>query len=64
LFSRVLVWSRTAFDRRRHLRASLPATILREGRLLYETAADAQALAQEVVSAIHARLPEEAFPET
>ncbi|MGH7430182.1 MAG: nucleotidyltransferase domain-containing protein [Candidatus Methylomirabilaceae bacterium] len=31
----VLVWTRTAFDRRTHLRASLPATILREGRLLH-----------------------------
>ena len=31
----VLVWTREAFERRRHLRASLPATVLREGRLLY-----------------------------
>ena len=31
----VLVWSRDAFDRRLHLRASLPATIVREGKLLY-----------------------------
>lgn len=31
----VLVWTRQAFDSRVHLRASLPATILREGRLLY-----------------------------
>jgi len=31
----VLVWTRSAFDRRTHLRASLPATILREGRLLH-----------------------------
>jgi len=31
----VLVWTREAFDSRSHLRASLPGTILREGRLLY-----------------------------
>lgn len=31
----VLVWTRTAFDERTHLQASLPATILREGRLLH-----------------------------
>ncbi|MGH7674429.1 MAG: nucleotidyltransferase domain-containing protein [Gemmatimonadales bacterium] len=31
----VLVWTRSAFDARTHLRASLPATILREGRLLH-----------------------------
>lgn len=31
----VLVWTREAFDSRLHLRASLPATILREGTLLY-----------------------------
>ena len=31
----VLVWTRQAFDERLHLRASLPATILREGRLVY-----------------------------
>lgn len=31
----VLVWSTDRFDRRAHLRASLPATVLREGRLLY-----------------------------
>jgi predicted nucleotidyltransferase len=31
----VLVWTTSAFDSRRHLRASLPAAILREGRLLY-----------------------------
>jgi len=31
----VLVWTREAFDSRLHLRASLPATIQREGRLLY-----------------------------
>lgn len=31
----VLVWTRSAFERRTHLRASLPATILREGRLLH-----------------------------
>ncbi len=32
----VLVWPRSRFDERRHLRSSLPATILAEGRLLYE----------------------------
>ena len=31
----VLVWPKRAFDERLHLRASLPATILREGQLLY-----------------------------
>jgi predicted nucleotidyltransferase len=31
----VLVWTRGRFESRAHLRASLPATILREGRLLY-----------------------------
>ena len=31
----ILVWSREAFDDRLHLRASLPATILREGTLLH-----------------------------
>ncbi len=31
----VLVWTRSAFDRRLELRASLPATIVREGRLLH-----------------------------
>ncbi|MBM4038019.1 MAG: nucleotidyltransferase domain-containing protein [Planctomycetes bacterium] len=31
----VLVWTRSAFDCRLHLRASLPATVVREGRLLY-----------------------------
>ena len=31
----VLVWSESYFDRRAHLAASLPGTILREGRLLY-----------------------------
>ena len=30
-----LVWTRTAFDRRAHLKASLPGTVLREGVLLY-----------------------------
>jgi predicted nucleotidyltransferase len=32
----VLVWTREEFDKRTHLVASLPATILREGVLLYE----------------------------
>jgi predicted nucleotidyltransferase len=31
----VLVWPRSAFEARLHLRASLPATVLREGKLLY-----------------------------
>jgi predicted nucleotidyltransferase len=31
----VLVWSRTDFDDDLPLRASLPATVIREGRLLY-----------------------------
>ena len=31
----ILVWTREAFDSRIHLRASLPATITREGQLLY-----------------------------
>jgi predicted nucleotidyltransferase len=31
----VLVWSREEFDKRLHLRASLPSTIVREGRLLH-----------------------------
>ena len=31
----VLVWTRSEFDRRLHLRASLPSTIVREGKLLY-----------------------------
>jgi predicted nucleotidyltransferase len=31
----VLVWSIQAFENRRHIVASLPATIVREGRLLY-----------------------------
>ncbi len=31
----VLVWPRQAFEERLHLKASLPATIVREGKLLY-----------------------------
>ena len=31
----VLVWTREQFDGRRHLRASLPGAIAREGKLLY-----------------------------
>lgn len=31
----VLVWTRTAFEQRLHLKASLPATIVREGTLLH-----------------------------
>ena len=31
----VLVWSRTEFEKRLHLNASLPSTVLREGKLMY-----------------------------
>ncbi len=31
----VLIWTRSAFDERLHLNASLPATIVREGQLLH-----------------------------
>lgn len=31
----ILVWSRAAFDARLHLKASLPATVVREGTLLH-----------------------------
>jgi uncharacterized protein len=31
----VLVWTRSEFDKRLHLKASLPSTILREGKLLH-----------------------------
>ena len=31
----VLVWTRSRFDRRLHVVASLPSTILREGRLVH-----------------------------
>ena len=31
----VLVWTESSFSKRLHLRASLPSTVLREGRLLY-----------------------------
>lgn len=31
----VLVWPRTEFEKRLHLNASLPSTVLREGKLLY-----------------------------
>ncbi len=31
----VLVWTHSAFEDRLHLRASLPAAIIREGRLLH-----------------------------
>jgi uncharacterized protein len=30
-----IVWPRGRFERRAHLKASLPATVLREGKLLY-----------------------------
>jgi uncharacterized protein len=32
----ILVWTRNSFDRRAHVVCSLPATVLREGKLLYE----------------------------
>ncbi|MBI2913424.1 MAG: nucleotidyltransferase domain-containing protein [Chloroflexi bacterium] len=31
----VLVWTRSRFERRKHVVASLPATVLRDGRLLH-----------------------------
>ena len=31
----VLVWTRNNFDRQLHLKASLPSTVIREGKLLY-----------------------------
>ena len=31
----VLVWTKSSFDRRLHLPASLPATVIREGKLLH-----------------------------
>ena len=31
----IVVWTNSLFERRKHLAASLPATVLREGRLLY-----------------------------
>jgi predicted nucleotidyltransferase len=31
----VLVWTRNEFDKRLHLKASLPSTVVEEGRLLY-----------------------------
>jgi uncharacterized protein len=31
----VLVWLKSSFERRAHVVASLPATVLREGKLLY-----------------------------
>jgi predicted nucleotidyltransferase len=31
----VLFWTKDRFDRRLHLKASLPATVVREGRLLH-----------------------------
>jgi predicted nucleotidyltransferase len=31
----ILVWTETEFERRLHLKASLPATVVREGKLLY-----------------------------
>ena len=31
----ILVWTKTEFEKRLHLRASLPSTIMLEGKLLY-----------------------------
>ncbi len=31
----VLVWSKSTFEERRHLKASLPGTVLREGKLVH-----------------------------
>jgi len=31
----VLLWSREEFEKRLHLKASLPSTVVREGKLLY-----------------------------
>ena len=31
----VLIWTRSEFEKRLHLKASLPSTILREGKLLH-----------------------------
>jgi predicted nucleotidyltransferase len=31
----ILVWKRSEFDKRLHLKASLPSTIVEEGKLLY-----------------------------
>jgi len=31
----ILVWRKTEFDKRLHLKASLPSTVVREGKLLY-----------------------------
>jgi predicted nucleotidyltransferase len=31
----ILVWTKKSFEERLHLQASLPATIMREGKLLY-----------------------------
>ncbi|MCX7790026.1 MAG: nucleotidyltransferase domain-containing protein [Chloroflexaceae bacterium] len=36
----VLVWTRKMFDERLHLPASLPATIVREGKLIYARRSD------------------------
>jgi predicted nucleotidyltransferase len=31
----VIIWTRSRFDRRKHVVCSLPATVLREGRLIH-----------------------------
>lgn len=33
----ILIWNKNAFDSRLRLKASLPSTVVREGRLLYGT---------------------------
>jgi predicted nucleotidyltransferase len=38
----ILVWTKGAFDSRLHLPASLPAAILREGKLLYVAGSGAE----------------------
>jgi hypothetical protein len=64
----VLVWPRARFDSRVHLKASLPATVEREGKLLHaeappiNEAAAALAVAREVYDAVLSRLPAEVRP--
>jgi predicted nucleotidyltransferase len=69
----VLVWTREEFEKRLHLRASLPSTILREGRLLFRYPGDepsltleeptaALALAREALDVVLSRLPDATHP--
>ena len=46
----ILVWTRSEFDKRLHLKASLPSTVVEEGKLLY--AESAPPLARQVVGLI------------